>query len=88
MLYQHPAVREAAVIGVPDRYWGEVVQAYVSLRENTAASEADLQAFVADRLASHKVPATIQFLPELPKGLTGKIHRKTLKDWALQTILA
>jgi long-chain acyl-CoA synthetase len=83
-LYQHPSVREAAVVGVPDANWGEVVWAYVALYPDSSITEAKLQAFVAERLADHKVPAAIAFLPDLPKGLTGKIHRKTLKDMATE----
>lgn len=84
VLYQHPAVREAGVIGVPDPRWGEVVRAYVAIRSGMSVDEASLQAFVSERLSAHKVPAQIEFLPELPKGMTGKIHRQTLKTWAMQ----
>jgi long-chain acyl-CoA synthetase len=84
VLYQHPAVREAGVIGVPDAHWGEVVHAYVALREGMSVDEAALRAFVAERLSAHKVPEAITFLVDLPKGLTGKIHRKTLKNWAIE----
>lgn len=81
-LYQHPSVREAAVVGVPDAYWGEVVWAYIATYPGSSVAEADLQAFVAKRLATHKVPTAIEVLPSLPKGLTGKVHRKTLKEMA------
>jgi long-chain acyl-CoA synthetase len=81
-LYEHPAVREAAVVGVPSPTWGEVVHAYVALQDGTATSEAELQQFLQERLAAYKVPEAIHFLPELPKGTTGKIHRKTLRDRA------
>jgi long-chain acyl-CoA synthetase len=81
-LYQHPAVKEAAVIGVPDASWGEVVQACVTLKDGAIVSEAGLKQFLTDRLAAYKIPEAILFLPELPKGLTGKIHRKTLREQA------
>jgi long-chain acyl-CoA synthetase len=84
VLYQHPAVREAGVIGVPDSEWGEVVHAYVAVRDGIRVDEITLKTFVGERLSAHKVPAAIAFLPELPKGLTGKIHRKTLKTWAIE----
>jgi long-chain acyl-CoA synthetase len=80
ILYQHPAVREAGVIGIPDDTFGETVKAFVALKPSTTATVAELRAFMGDRLASYKVPETIEFLAELPKGLTGKIHRKTLKN--------
>jgi long-chain acyl-CoA synthetase len=81
-LYQHPAVREAGVVGAPDPAWGEIVQAYVSLKNGALATEAELKEFLQGRLAAYKVPEGIAFLPELPKGATGKIHRKTLRDRA------
>jgi long-chain acyl-CoA synthetase len=80
VLYQHPAVKEAAAIGVPDLEWGEIVCAYVALYADLQVTSASLQVFVSDRLADRKVPRQIYFLPELPKGLTGKIQRKTLKE--------
>ncbi|MCG8363555.1 MAG: AMP-binding protein, partial [Pseudanabaenales cyanobacterium] len=82
ILYQHPAIKEAAVIGAPDASWGEVVQAFVALKVGATTTAAKLQAFVGQHLAAYKVPETISFLPELPKGSTGKIHRKTLRDWS------
>jgi len=79
-LCQHPAVREAGVVGVPDPTWGETVRAYVALKEGEETSEADLQWFVRERIAAYKVPEAILFLPELPKGLTGKIDRRALRE--------
>ncbi|MEQ1910780.1 MAG: AMP-binding protein [Vicinamibacterales bacterium] len=84
VIYKHPAVRETGVIGVPNDALGEVVLAYVSLKSGAAVSEADLKAFIGTQVAAYKVPESILFVPELPKGLTGKIHRKTLKDWAIK----
>jgi long-chain acyl-CoA synthetase len=70
----------AGVVGAPDATWGEVVQAYVALEEGTRASESDLQWFLRERIAAYKIPEAIHFLPELPKGLTGKIDRRALRD--------
>jgi long-chain acyl-CoA synthetase len=81
-LYQHPAVREAGVIGVPHEALGEQVAAFVAVKEGTNPSVDELQQFLQDRLAGYKIPETIFFLPDLPKGPTGKIHRKTLRDRA------
>lgn len=84
-LYQHPAVREVGVVGSPDADLGEIVVAYVALKVGAAASEAELQAFLGARMAAYKVPAHITFIPELPKGLTGKVQRKALKELAART---
>lgn len=83
-IYKHPAVRETGVIGVPNEALGEIVMAYVSLKNGASVSEADLKAFIGTQVAAYKVPESILFVPDLPKGLTGKIHRKTLKDWAIK----
>lgn len=80
VLYQHPAVREAAVIGLPDPTWGESIRAFVALRAGHSATKTELREFVSARIAAYKVPETIVLLRELPKGSTGKIHRQSLRD--------
>jgi long-chain acyl-CoA synthetase len=85
---QHPAVKEAGVIGAPDPTWGEIVQAYVALKEGTKTTQFELQEFLRERIAAYKVPEAIHFLPELPKGLTGKIDRRALRDQATAAALA
>lgn len=79
VLYTHPAVREAAVVGVPDEYRGETVRAYVSLRPGTAAEPAELSAYCAQRLAAYKYPREVEVLAELPKTASGKILRRELR---------
>jgi fatty-acyl-CoA synthase len=80
-LCAHPAILEAAVIGMADERWGEVPRAFVALRPGVAAPTTDdLRAFVAERLAKFKVPARIDILPELPKGGTGKIQKSLLRS--------
>jgi long-chain acyl-CoA synthetase len=81
-LVRHPAVREAAVIGVPDAYRGETVWAYVSLRPGTAATPEELTEFCRAELAAYKYPRRIEILPELPKTPTGKLLRRDLRDRA------
>jgi long-chain acyl-CoA synthetase len=80
VLYQHSAVREAAVIGVPDDYRGETVKAFVSLRPDEEVSEAELIAFCKERMAAYKYPRSIELVDELPKTVTGKILRRELRE--------
>ena len=79
-LYKHPAVGEAGVVGEPDTYWGEVVLAYVALRPGHSATPEELIAFARQHLAEYKCPERVLFLPVLPKGATGKVQRRALKD--------
>ena len=80
VLYEHPGVREAAVVGVPDTYRGETVKAYVSLRPGARSTEADLIDFCRARLAAYKYPRQIELVDELPKTASGKILRRTLRE--------
>lgn len=80
VLYEHPAVREAAVVGVPDQYRGETVKAFVSLRPGESTTVEELKAHSRDRLAAYKVPREIEFIDELPKTASGKILRRELRQ--------
>ena len=80
MLYTHPAIREAAAVGVPDDYRGEVIKAYVVLKDGAEAAAEDLMAHCRERLAKHKLPVSIEFLAEIPKTTVGKIDKKALRD--------
>ncbi|KUL52131.1 acyl-CoA synthetase [Streptomyces sp. NRRL F-4489] len=82
VLYTHPAVREAAVVGVPDAYRGETVKAYVSLRPGASPDPAELAAYCKERLAAYKYPRVVEILPELPKTTSGKILRRELRGRA------
>jgi long-chain acyl-CoA synthetase len=77
VLYEHPAVSEAAVVGVPDEAMGEEVGAAVVLKAEAGAD--DIRAFVKDRVAAYKYPRVIWFLEELPKGPTGKILKREIR---------
>jgi long-chain acyl-CoA synthetase len=81
-LYHHPAVLDAGVIGMPDEVHGEKVIAFVALREGAAAEEQELRELVRSRIADYKTPERILFLPALPKGITGKVQRRALKELA------
>ena len=82
VLYQHPAVREAAVVGVPDPYRGETVKAYVSLKAGSEATVTPEQliAFCKERMANYKYPRQLEILDDLPKTTTGKFLRRELRD--------
>jgi benzoate-CoA ligase len=79
-LVQHPAVLEAAVIGVPDEEGLTKTKAFVVLKAGAAATDAELKAFVKDRLAPYKYPRLIEFVNDLPKTATGKIQRFKLRE--------
>ncbi|MGW2911512.1 class I adenylate-forming enzyme family protein [Streptomyces asoensis] len=80
VLYTHPAVREAAVVGVPDGYRGETVKAYISLRPGADADADTLAAYCKERLAAYKYPRQVEILPDLPKTASGKILRRELRS--------
>jgi len=83
MLYGHPAVAEAAVVGVPDEYRGESVKAFVSLQPGKTATAEEIIAFAKERMAAYKYPRSVEILTELPKTATGKVLRRTLRDQAV-----
>lgn len=81
VIYTHPTIREAAVIGVPDENWGEAVKAIVTLKPGLALTERELIDFCAAKLADYKVPKSIEIIEgELPKSGTGKILKKVLRE--------
>jgi acyl-CoA synthetase (AMP-forming)/AMP-acid ligase II len=84
VLYRHPAVREAAVVGVPDDRWGEAITAVVALRQDKACSAGELIEFCGAHLAGYKKPKSILIRDELPKSPVGKILRRAVREpfWA------
>jgi len=80
VLYQHPAVMEAGVFGVPDEKWGEAVTAAVAFKPGTSASEDELLSFCKERLPGYKKPQRIYIRENLPKGSAGKISRRELSE--------
>jgi len=82
VLLRHPAVLEAAIVGLPHEKWGEAPFAYVVLKPGASATEAELIAFTRDRLAHFKAPHGVTFVDELPKTATGKIQKFVLRKGA------
>lgn len=81
VLYSHPLIKEAAVIPVPHADWGEAVHACIVMRDGQSLSEEELTEFCRERLASYKIPRSIEFIEgELPKGGSGKILKKQLRE--------
>ena len=82
-LLEHPAVAEAAVVGSPDPMWWQVVKAYIVLKPGYQPSQelaAQIHDHVQSLLMRHKAPRIIQFIPELPKTISGKIRRNVLRQ--------
>jgi len=80
VLFMHPAVAEAAAIGMPDPYRGETVKAFVVLKAGMSATEDEIVAFCKERLAPFKVPKQVEFAKDLPKSLVGKVLRRELRE--------
>lgn len=79
VLYEHPAVEEATVIGIPDAYRGEAPKAFVKLKEGQSATAKELLSFLATKLSKLEMPAEIEFRDQLPKTLVGKHSKKELR---------
>jgi long-chain acyl-CoA synthetase len=79
VLYEHPKIREAAVVGVPHDEWGEEIGAAVVLHEGEELDPQEVSAYVKDRIAAYKYPRLVWFLDELPKGPTGKILKREIE---------
>jgi acyl-CoA synthetase (AMP-forming)/AMP-acid ligase II len=79
-LFQHPAVQEAAVIGVPDADWGESLKAFIVRRPGAELSADEVRAFCKEALANYKCPKHIEFLDALPRNPTGKVLKRELRQ--------
>ncbi len=80
VLYEHPKVQEAVVVGIPDPYRGETVKAFLVLRPGMSASPEEITAYCREKLASFKIPQLIEFRESLPKTAVGKILRRALRE--------
>ena len=87
VIYAHPAVREAAVFGIPDPQWGELVMAYIVLKPGKSLSADELITYCRRNLANYKIPRRVEFSEtELPKSGSGKILKRVLRErfWSHQ----
>jgi long-chain acyl-CoA synthetase len=80
VLFEHPAVKEAAVIGVPHEYRGETVKAFIVLKEGESATEEEIMTFCQEQMAAYRVPRIIEFRDDLPKSMIGKVLRRELRE--------
>lgn len=80
VLYKHPKVMEAAVVGIPDEYRGETIKAFIVLKEGEQATEEEIIAYCREKLAAYKCPRFVEFMAEFPKTAVGKILKRTLKE--------
>jgi long-chain acyl-CoA synthetase len=85
-LYMQPTILEAAVVGLPHDVWGEIVVAGVVFRQGTSATEDDVRRHAREVLADYKVPERVHVFAALPKGPTGKVHRRALRDMLLENV--
>lgn len=80
VLYEHPTVQEAAVIGIADNYRGESVKAYIVTKANVSVTEEELDRYCRSKLAAYKVPRVYEFREDLPKSMIGKVLRRVLQE--------
>ena len=79
-LFEHPAVADVAVIGIPDEQWGETVKAMVMLREGESVSAEELMDFCDGRLGGFERPRSIDFIAEIPRNASGKVLKRELRE--------
>ena len=81
VLYRHPTIREAAVVGIPDPLWGESVKAFVVLKAGLSMTEEEVIEYCKAHLASYKKPKKVQFVGSLPRNPSGKVLKNLLREW-------
>lgn len=80
VLYKHPKIKEAVIVGIPEEFKGEMIKAFIVLREGQSATAGEIIGFCKEQLSKFKVPKEIEFRDQLPKTLVGKVLRRVLRD--------
>jgi long-chain acyl-CoA synthetase len=88
VLYKHPKVKEAVVVGLPEKFLGEKIKAYIVLKDGQSAEEEDIIKYCREKLSKFKVPKEIEFRAQLPKTLVGKVLRRVLRNDEMQKLKA
>jgi long-chain acyl-CoA synthetase len=83
VLYEHPKIQEACAVGLPDKYRGETVKAFVVVKEGETLTEEEVIAHCRENLTAYKMPKLIEFMGELPKSAIGKVLRRELREMQL-----
>ena len=86
ILFQHPKVEQASVVGVPDRRFGEAILAWVKLRAGETATEEEIRRFCRDRLAHFKTPRYVKFVDAFPQTVTGKVQKYKIRKQAIEEL--
>jgi acyl-CoA synthetase (AMP-forming)/AMP-acid ligase II len=79
LLYRHPKIQDAAVVGIPDPLWGESVLAYIVLKNDVTMDEEEVIGYCKSHLASYKKPKSVRFVPSLPRNPSGKVLKTVLR---------
>jgi long-chain acyl-CoA synthetase len=88
VIYQHPAVAEVAIYGVPDSFKGEIVKANIVLKAGYAITEQQILEFCYERMAAYKVPRAINFVDAIPKNPSGKVLKRVLRQQSISQFAA
>jgi len=84
VLFEHPKIKEACAVGIPDPYRGETIKAFVSLKEGETMTAEEVTAFCREKLTGYKVPKQVEFMDDLPKSTVGKVLRRKLREMDME----
>ena len=84
VLFEHPKIKEACAVGLPDPYRGETIKAFVVPREGETLTAEEVMAFCREKLAAYKAPKQVEFMEDLPKSTVGKVLRRKLREMEME----